>query len=266
MVSLIRLLSAAVLLSAALAANAAPVRIAIIIDDLGNNLDLGVEAIALPGEVTYSVLPGLRFSERLAHLAHLASKEVMLHLPMQTVDSRPMGPGGLDLAMSRDEFDKVVRAGLQSVPYAVGVNNHMGSLLTRHPGAMRWLMEDLSCFNRLYFVDSRTDVRTVARRYAREAGLANAQRDVFLDNKADRGYVSGQFRRLIELARERGSAIAIGHPYPETIAVLSEQLPRLAAEGIELVPASELVEIVRSENLWHASSSPLPAVAKNSRQ
>ena len=243
-----------------------PARIAIIIDDLGNNLHLGRQAVALPGALTYSILPQLPYSAEIARRAHAQGKEVMLHLPMQTGDGRAMGPGGLHLAMDRDEFAREVRADLAAVPYVSGVNNHMGSLLTAHPGAMRWLMEDLACFDRLYFVDSRTDVRTVARRYAREAGLANAQRDVFLDNLQDAASIRSQFKHLLATARRRGFAIGIGHPYPETLAVLAAQLPTLAGEGVELVPVSRLFEKKRSERLWHASSSPLPTVAKNSRQ
>ncbi|MCB1802305.1 MAG: divergent polysaccharide deacetylase family protein, partial [Gammaproteobacteria bacterium] len=130
---------------------------------------------------------------------------------------------------------------------------------------MQWLMEELRCFNRLYFVDSRTDVRTVARRHARAAGLAHAARDVFLDNEQDAHYIRGQLDRLVAIARERGKAIGIGHPYPETLAVLERELPRLAERGVELVPVSQLVQIERNELLWHASSSPLPTVAKNSK-
>jgi hypothetical protein len=127
-------------------------------------------------------------------------------------------------------------------------------------------MQDLRCFYGLYFVDSRTDVRTVARDLAREAGLANAQRDVFLDNQQDRDYVRGQLRRLIGKARRHGTAIGIGHPYPETLAVLAEELPALAGQGIQLVPVSRLVETERNPQLWHASSSPLQTVAKNSKR
>ncbi len=243
-----------------------PLRIAIIIDDLGNSLRLGREAVKLPGAVTYSVLPQRPHSREIARLAHADSKEVMLHLPMQTIDGRLIGPGGLHLDMERDEFARVFKASLADVPYASGVNNHMGSLLTQHPGAMRWLMEDLQCFDRLYFVDSRTDTRSVAHQYALDAGLPSAQRDVFLDNEQDVGYVRGQFRLLIETAKRRGSAIAIGHPYPETLAVLAEELPLLASQGIQLVPVSRLVERQRSEKLWHASSSHLPTGAKSSRQ
>jgi polysaccharide deacetylase 2 family uncharacterized protein YibQ len=243
-----------------------PVRIAIIIDDLGNNLALGRAAVDLPGALTYSVLPWRPHSAEIAARAHSAGKEVMLHLPMQTTDGRALGAGGLHMNMSRAEFAEQVRTSLAAIPYVSGVNNHMGSLLTQHPAAMRWLMEDLACFDRLYFVDSRTDVRTVARRYARAAGLSNAQRDVFLDNQRDAAYVREQLKRLVAKARLRGSAIGIGHPYPETLSVLAEELPALAKQGIQLLPVSRLVERERNDRLWHASSSPLPTVAKNSRQ
>lgn len=264
-----RLLILALALAAAFIAPAGarePVRIAIIIDDLGNNRPLGHEAVDLPGALTYAVLPWRPYSAEIALRAHERGKEVMLHLPMETMDGRAMGPGGLHMAMSRAEFALQVRASLTAVPHVAGVNNHMGSLLTQHPGAMRWLMEDLACFDRLYFVDSRTDVRTVARNQAHAAGLSNAQRDVFLDNRQDAEYVRSQLRRLVEKAKKRGSAIGIGHPYPETLRVLAEELPALAEQGIQLLPVSRLVKHERSDRLWHASSSPLPTVAKNSRQ
>lgn len=258
----------AVLLGCLLTLTAAaqgPVQIAIIIDDLGNNRSLGERALALPGPLTYAVLPQLPHSVALARGAHDSGREVMLHLPMEAADGRPLGPGGLHSALSREAFTRMLRANLVAVPHVVGVNNHMGSLLTRDPDAMRWLMEDLGCYDRLYFVDSRTDVRTVARGMARAAGLANAQRDVFLDNRQDADYVRAQFDRLVAIAHQRGSAIGIGHPYPETLTVLAERLPTLAEQGVELVPVSRLVKIERSEKLWHASSSPWQTVAKNSK-
>jgi polysaccharide deacetylase 2 family uncharacterized protein YibQ len=241
------------------------VRIAIIIDDLGNHLQLGKAAVGLPGQVTYAVLPMRPYSRQIAQAASASGREVMLHLPMQASDGRRLGEGALSLGMERDEFFRRVRESLAAVPHVVGVNNHMGSLLTQHPVAMQWLMEDLACHDRLYFVDSRTDVRTVAREKARRAGLANAQRDVFLDNVQQHDYIRKQLRRLIDAARRNGSAIGIGHPYAETIAVLAEELPRLAEQGIELVPVSRLVQHQRYQGLWHASSSHLQTAAKSSK-
>ena len=245
------------------AATAEPARVAIIIDDLGNSLELGRQAVELPGELTYSILPQLPYSADIAVHANDQGKEVMLHLPMQAGDGRTLGPGGLYKTMSREDFTRELRVNLETVPHVVGVNNHMGSMLTQYAEPMRWLMQDLRCLGDLYFVDSRTDVRTVARELARESGIANAQRDVFLDNDPDPEAVRAQLQRLIDKAKRRGSAIAIGHPYPQTLAVLAEQLPQLAEQGIELVPVSDLVEQRRNTQSWHACSSPLQTAAKN---
>ena len=242
-----------------------PIRIAIIIDDLGNSLTRGREAVALPAALTYAILPMRPHSRTIAEHAHRHGKEVMLHLPMQALDNRRMGPGGLHDAMDRSALQQALQTGLGAVPHVAGVNNHMGSLLTRRPLAMDWLMEELSCIGDLYFVDSRTDVRSIARQRARRAGVANAQRDVFLDNEADVGYIRNQLAKLITLARRHGSAVGIGHPYPETLAVLAEVLPRLAKVGIEVVPVSQLVERQRGPKIWHACSSHLQTAAKNSR-
>jgi polysaccharide deacetylase 2 family uncharacterized protein YibQ len=141
----------------------------------------------------------------------------------------------------------------------------MGSRLTQEVRVMRWLMEELAMFGGLYFVDSRTDVRTVARCEAQRAGIAHARRDVFLDNEPEPEAIRAQFAQLVELARRQGGAIGIGHPHAHTLAVLAELLPTLADRRIELVPVSRLVTTERSEKLWHACSSHLPTVAKNSK-
>ena len=262
-----RLAGLLLLLLAADAIAEPPPRVAIIIDDLGNNLALGLQAVDLPGALTYSVLPGLAHSRTLARAAHAAGKEVMLHLPMQSADGRPLGPGALYAAMQRDRFTDVVRDSLAAVPHVAGVNNHMGSLLTRDRTAMGWLMDELACHgsSELYFVDSRTDIATVAQRVAGEAGLRHTRRDVFLDNDADPAAIRRQLDRLLAQARRRGSAVAIGHPYPETLAVLAESLAQWDHQAIELVPVSRLVDNERRDNSWRACSSRWQTAARNSR-
>lgn len=254
----------ALLFPAAASAEAPIARIAIIIDDLGHSLALGRQAVELPAAITYSVLPLRPYSRRIADMAHREGKEVMLHLPMQALGRRSLGPGGLRVNMGRNSVANAVRQGLDDVPHVVGVNNHMGSRLTQQPQAMRWVMEELHCAGDLYFVDSRTDFRTVARRVAREVGLANAERDVFLDNEVNGNYVRQQFEHLIRHAKRHGSAIGIGHPHAETLNALAELLPELDAQGVQVVPVSQLVER-RNPPQWLACSSRLQTAAKNSR-
>ena len=219
-------------------------RIALIIDDIGDNLRLGLRAVRLPGNVTCAFLPHTPYARQLAIAAHKRDKEVMLHLPMESEeDTGPgPGPGALTLDMTRPEFIRTVDSDLEAIPYASGVNNHMGSLMTQHPGDMRWLMQEIRRHGNLFFVDSRTTEFTVAQQVARETGVPNLRRDVFLDNVQQPAAIAAQFSRLVALARRRGSAVAIGHPHPATLRFLEKRLPRLSEEGIELVAVSDLIE------------------------
>ena len=256
-----------ILLAANVTAFAAPPAVAVILDDMGYDRARGEAALRLPAGVTYAFLPHAPHTSSLAEQARRQDREIMLHLPMQSVDGRTIDAGGLNMDMDEAEFRHTLAHDLAALPGAVGVNNHMGSLLTRHPGAMNWLMRGLAEHGSLYYVDSRTHVATVAEQLAREQGLPTARRDVFLDNQADPGYIAGQLRLAVHKARQQGSAIAIGHPYPETLAVLARELPRLAAQGVRLLPVSAIIERQRSTtSTWRASSSPSPTVAKNSKR
>ena len=237
---------------------------AIIIDDLGKQLGPGKRVISLPGPVACSFLPRERYTARLAEAAHRSGKEVLLHLPMDSVDGRPLDDGAVTLDMTREEFVRTVQFNLAVVPHAVGINNHMGSLLTRHPGHMYWLMQEILRYPPLFFVDSRTTVETVARRVAIENGVPSTDRNVFLDNEVDPGRIAYQLRRLVRLARSQGTALAIGHPYPETLAMLEKEIPKLTQQGLKLVPVGALIEMQQQgENTWQASWSPLHRDVKN---
>jgi polysaccharide deacetylase 2 family uncharacterized protein YibQ len=227
------------------ATNSAPVPlIAIIIDDLGNQRLLGLRTINLPGPVACAIMPYTAHAELLAKSAHVAGKEVMLHLPMQPMEMlRIAGPGELALDNGRNELIKILANDLQSVPHAVGINNHMGSLLTRHPGHMRWLMEALADRGDLFFVDSFTTPASVAYTTAIEVGVPTAKRSVFLDNEASVAAISRQFELLKKQAAKTGYAIGIGHPYTATLEYLEDALPLLSQQGYQLVPVSRIVEL-----------------------
>jgi polysaccharide deacetylase 2 family uncharacterized protein YibQ len=237
-----------------------PIRIALIIDDMGNRKHAGEQALALPGAITYSFLPQTPYARKQAIRAHELDREVMLHLPMESDLGNPLGAGALTLSMPQEEFLATLKQNLASIPFVAGVNNHMGSLLTRDPTAMRWLMGNLREAD-LFFIDSRTTDATLAERVARENLVASGRRHVFLDYIQDREVVRDQLATLLATARRQGSAIGIAHPYPETLAILAEVLPKLEAEGIELVPASTLTN--SGSELWHASSSHLPKAVKS---
>lgn len=217
-----------------------PAQLAIIIDDLGYNLRMGKRTLNLPGAITVAVLPFTPHGRELAHYAHQQGKEVMLHAPMSNHHDYPLGRGGLRSGMAKSEFLSVLRRNLANVPHIKGVNNHMGSQLTEEAEPMGWLMAELQQ-QQLYFVDSRTSAQTQALNQAQAIGLPSRRRDVFLDDKKDPQIIYQQLLLALEKARQQGSAIAIGHPYPETLRVL-EQLPELLARyQVTLVNTSQLM-------------------------
>lgn len=214
--------------------------VAIIIDDIGYNKGQGINAIALPGDVTYAIIPHSPNAVFLAKYAKQQQKEIMLHAPMSNISHRPMGQSGLKESMGETDFTQVLTRAIKSVPHISGVNNHMGSLLTQKHLPMEWTMKELNKHG-LYFIDSRTTSHSVAWKTAQKRNVPSLKRDVFLDHDRNPERINDQFGEFIAIAKLRGYAIAIAHPYPETLTYLKENLSRLSSQGIRLVPASVLV-------------------------
>lgn len=225
----------------------APVaRIAVLIDDLGARLDDAERLLAIGVPLSYAVLPNLPETKEVAALVSARGAELLCHLPMEPEGVEDPGPGALAEGMSAGEVARRTRAAIEAVPGAVGVNNHMGSRLTAEAATMRAVL-GVVAERGLFFVDSRTTPDSVAEQIARELGLPTAARDVFLDAEAGAPSIEAELERLLDLARERGAAIAIAHPHRATLELLERELPRLKARGFELVPVSYLLE--RDETL-----------------
>lgn len=230
--------------------------IAIIIDDLGNTLQRDKRAVMINGPLSYAFLPHTPYAVELADLAHELNKDVLLHLPMQATTPEALGPGGLTMDMDARQLLNTFFSDLASVPHAIGINNHMGSLLTQHPGHMQWLMQAIAQRGNLFFVDSVTVPKSIAYRIATENWIPSMKRDVFLDSARDAMAIRRQFYHLLEIARKNGIALAIGHPYPETLTALETLLPGLAKRGVRLVPISQLLELdIKRIRTWRAHLS-----------
>jgi len=218
------------------------VKVAIVIDDMGYDKKIFKKFVDLGIPLTFSILPGQRYSTGIANEARSLNYEVMLHLPMEPRNpERNPGNGTILTHMSQDEILRQLSEDIESVPYIAGVNNHMGSLLTENQDVMNIILEDLHKRG-LFFIDSRTSPRSVAYETAKRIGIRSGRRDVFLDNKADIGYIKGQVDKVIRIAKQNGEATAIGHPRAGTIAAIREKIADFEREGIELVPVSEVLD------------------------
>ncbi len=218
-----------------------PGRVALIFDDLGRDVGQLDRLFELGVPLSFAVLPFEPWSAEVAQALTARGAEVLCHLPMEATGEEDPGPGALVEGMSGRRLAAAVERALERVPGAAGVNNHMGSRLTADERAMRTVLPLLG-ERGLFFLDSRTTPESVAYELALDLGVPAARRDVFLDAVDEPEAIRGEMARLLELARERGAAIAIAHPRRATLAVLAEEIPRALAEGFEFVPVSYLLE------------------------
>ena len=216
-------------------------KIAIIIDDVGDNRRLAMRTMALDNNIAISLLPHTPFSHEVARLAKEKDMEVMLHQPMESLtNNHLLGPGQLLNTMTEAEVKRTLNENLDDYPEVIGVNNHMGSLMTQDTRRMAWVMSVLTKRGKFY-IDSKTSPGSVAADVAQNWHVPNMTRHVFLDHIDSYGAIARQLEQTIRVAKRFGHAVAIGHPRPNTLAVLEDAIPTLKAQNIELVKISELV-------------------------
>ncbi|WP_235886075.1 divergent polysaccharide deacetylase family protein [Paenibacillus cymbidii] len=223
---------------------------AIVIDDFGNNLAGTEQMMALPQPITTAIMPFLPTTHRDAEWSHKAGHEVIVHLPMEPKQGRKewLGPGAITTALSDDEIRKRVGAAIDDVPYAVGINNHMGSRATGDKRVMTIVLE--VCKERgLFFLDSRTNYRSVVPEVSSAVGLHTLANQMFLDDIVTHRHVSGQMEKLRKLMEEQDRGIAIGHvgnPGKITSAVLKQTMPELGKQ-FRFVRLSEMLAADRAK-------------------
>ncbi|MBM3284845.1 MAG: divergent polysaccharide deacetylase family protein [Candidatus Aminicenantes bacterium] len=218
-------------------------RVAIIIDDLGFSLEALQQICDLKIPVTVAVLPLSPYARETAIAAHENGLEVMLHLPCESLNHQEEDNGASRLIrsqMGEEEIRLLTEDFLGRVPFIKGVNNHMGSKITQEPSIMRPILE-LLAERKLYFLDSRTTANSIAFDLSKRMGLPSAYRNVFLDSSVGADLTRKKLIELLKLAQKTGSAVGIGHPFPETLQALGENVHLFKEYEVEPVFASQVV-------------------------
>ncbi|MDK9607449.1 divergent polysaccharide deacetylase family protein [Lelliottia wanjuensis] len=234
-------------------------KLAIVIDDFGYRPHNENQVLAMPSAISVAVLPNAPHAREMATKAHNSGHEVLIHLPMAPLSKQPLEKDTLRPDMSSDEIERIIRDAYGKVPFAVGLNNHMGSAMTSSLFGMQKVMQALERYN-LYFLDSMTIGNSQSMRAAQGTGVKVIKRKVFLDDTQNEADIRFQFNRAVKLAQRTGSAIAIGHPHPSTVRVLQQMLPTLPSD-ITLVRPSDLlnepqVDTSRPDNSTLPGSNP----------
>jgi polysaccharide deacetylase 2 family uncharacterized protein YibQ len=219
-----------------------PPKIAIVIDDMGYDLDLAIAFMNLDLPLSLSVLPLAPRTADIAYEANRRGTELLLHLPMEPKDYPDLDPGPGAVLTNMDErmIRKTINNDIDQVPGIRGVNHHMGSKFTERSDKMKIVLRELKRRN-LFYLDSRTTNLTVAYDLAKDMGVPAAKKDVFLDNDLSSKAIRFEMERLLGIARYSGIAIGIGHPHKETLDILKDYADILKTE-FKVVPVSELVK------------------------
>ncbi len=219
-------------------------RIAIIIDDLGYNQKIARRFINLHAGLTLSVLPFSPFGREIASYGRRRGAEIMLHLPMEPFEYPRVDPGSgaLLTSMTPDQLIRQLNRDLDSIPDIVGVNNHMGSRMTTESERMNQVFTVLKK-RKLFFIDSRTTAKTMARSSAKLLKVKFGERSVFLDHTLAPDAIRKELQRLVHVAYEKGTAIGIGHPHRITHDIIHQELPGLRKK-VRILPASSLVKVI----------------------
>lgn len=223
-----------------------PIRqLAVVIDDLGNNMAGTEEIMSLHVPVTVAIMPFLPSTKQDAIKAHERGYDVLVHLPMEPLRGKPewLGPGAIKSSMSDEEVRRKVNEAIDNVPYAVGVNNHMGSKITSNPRIMSAVLD--VCKERgLFFLDSRTDYRTVVGKLCKEKGMPVLGNDIFLDDVHTTSHIQKQIKKVELWFKNNTQCIVIGHvgaPGPKTSRVIKQSIPALQNQ-VQFVKLSQIVK------------------------
>ncbi len=216
-------------------------QIALIIDDIGHSRSLADQFVSLQTTLTFSVLPQLAYSRRLAQDLHHQGYEVMLHQPMEPLDDCcDPGPGAVFVGDNANQIESIIQSNIREIPFAKGVNNHMGSRFTASSYEIAAALKVIRSRN-LFFIDSITSNRSLAHATAKQYRIPTAYRNVFLDNIREESAILVRLNQLRKHALRHGRAIGIGHPFPETARAIGRFTEQLKQSHVKLVPASHML-------------------------
>lgn len=216
--------------------------IALLLDDFGYSFSKMIrDFLTIDVPLTISIIPGLQFTGRVAEVAQVNKKEILVHMPMEPLYEKFDDDGFAIYCGQRPEVTSIrIKQAFSQIPSAIGMNNHQGSKATADEDLMQNVMSTIKYLDKS-FVDSRTTANSVAYRIAKQTNVPCAESSMFLDNQDDPDYIQNQIENLLDIVNEKNWAIAIGHARKNTIEVLTQKIPELKAMGIDFVYVSDVL-------------------------
>lgn len=204
-----------------------------VFDDGGQNLAHLESFLKLPIPITIAVLPRLVHSVESAQKIRNSGKELILHQPMQALNSKVNpGPGAITPQMSEDEIIATLFYNINEIGPIAGMNNHEGSAITADAEKMAVILK-MANEEGIYFLDSRTNSETKVPYVANLMGYSYYERNIFLDNEKTNENALQELKKGLAIANKNGSVIMIGHIWSASFLpdFLLEVIPELQEKG-----------------------------------
>ncbi len=215
-------------------------RVILVIDDLGILKNISKQMINLDVPLTLSFLPYASNINEQVNDAYKKGHDILVHIPMEPKGSADPGPHALRSKTSSKDQLAAIDYNLNQFSNYIGINNHMGSAFTENNEAVDRFLNVVKDKG-LIVLDSKTTNKSLLESLAYQKNIPVTNRDIFLDNVQDVDHIMAQLTKLEHIAKSNGSAIAIGHPYSQTVTALKKWIPTLKDKGITIVPLSQKI-------------------------
>ena len=212
--------------------------IALIIGELGvskSNIELG-----LPEEVTFG------FSSYIDISSAYLNNQLLLNIPLQSVDYPKDDPGPQALLLENSEQENLNRLNAilnKKINYQ-GVYTPADENYTNSEKTAEFLLANLKQRNLIYLCGI-ADKNNLIYQIAKKIDFHILANDVILDDVISSEAINDKLIELENIAREQGSAIAVGSSYPLTIELLKQWIPSLKEKDIKILPIKDFYQITK---------------------
>lgn len=220
--------------------------LAIIVDDGGYNIDFAKRLSVLKIPLTWAIIPYEKNSESFVKIAKDNNIPFLVHFPMQAISDKTPPPGSIGEGMKEDEIRSSISKAFETMPDAIGLNNHRGSLATSNKRLMMPVIEEIKSHKKM-FIDSRTSSKSIAYELAKEAKIRAFTNKGFLDGEADEDAIRDRFEEIVKITRRDGNAIVICHFRQSTVDFLEKLNSKEDTLPVRLVTIAEMSELMYND-------------------
>lgn len=220
-------------------------RIAIIIRDMGLRARNTKTALdTMPAQVTFAFSPYGKDLDLWAKTSRQKGHEILLAIPMESVNLVQENPGELALLADRTRVENTRRLHviMTKMHGYTGMIPHMGSRFTATVEDIQGPILDELKLRGLLFVDNRSNPNSLAVQFSRNRQIPSAYVNRHIDTELVQAKINAELLELEARAKQFGAAVGEAQAIPISLKAIESWIATLDPEEIVLVPVSHVIE------------------------